>query len=98
VLIDALAKTPGTLLHRELSGDDWSLDQHLLAIVADAGRLANWQRSKDGQRNRRRPKPISPLAPKRGQAQYGGTTADPDEVKAYLARVRSGYYEGVLPQ
>ena len=81
--------TPGTLLNRRLSGDDWSLDQHLLAIVADRLAVANWQRSKDGQKGTRRPKPISPLA-KRGGVRYGKTDRDPDEVKAYLARLREG--------
>jgi hypothetical protein len=91
VLIDGLARTPGTLLHRTLAGDDWSLDQHLMALAVDALRIANWQRSKDGQKGTRKPKPISPLARRGGRnEQYGKTTADPDEVKAYLGRLRRG--------
>lgn len=97
MLIDGLARTPGTLLHRRLAGDDWTFDQHLLAIAVDALRVANWQRSKDGQRGTRRPKPISPLAPRRGTT-YGRTAADPDEVKAYLARLRAGAFEGITDQ
>jgi hypothetical protein len=70
------------------------LDQHLLAMAVDKLAVANWQRSKDGQKGTRRPKPISPLAKARG-LQYGKTNADPDEVKAYLARLRSGALEHV---
>jgi hypothetical protein len=89
VLIRALAATPGTLLNRKLSSDDWSRSEHLLAIVADRLAVANWQRSKDGQKGTRRPKPISPLA-KRGGVRYGKTDKSPEEVKAWLARLRRG--------
>lgn len=98
MLIEALARTPGTLLHRALAGDDWSLDQHMLALAVDALRVANWQRSKDGQRGSRRPKPISPLARKGRSEQYGKTSADPDDVKAYLARLRSGELAHLVPE
>lgn len=80
-------------MHRRLSGDDWTLDQHLLAIVADRLAVANWQRSKDGQKGTRRPKPISPLA-KPGGLRYGKTERDPDEVKAVLQRYRTGQMAG----
>ena len=93
ILIEALVATPGTLLSRRLSGDDWTLDQHLLAIAADRLAVANWQRSKDGQKGTRRPKPISPLA-RKGGLRYGKTERDPDEVKAVLARYRAGQMPG----
>jgi hypothetical protein len=80
------------LLHRRLADDDWTLDQHLLAIAVDRLTAANWQRSKAGQKGTNRPKPISPLA-KRGIS-YGRTDRDPEEVKAFLARLRSGEFEG----
>ena len=92
ILIEALVVTPGTLLNRRLSGDDWSLDQHLLAIVADRLAVANWQRSKDGQKGTRRPKPISPLA-KRGGLRYGKTDRDPEDVKAFLRRLNPEQYK-----
>lgn len=92
VLIGALARTPGTLLQRRLTDDDWTLDQHLLAIVADRLAVANWQRSKYGQKGTNRPKPISPLA-QRG-VRYGKTDRDPDEVKATLDRYRTGQMGG----
>ncbi|MEU6204595.1 DUF5361 domain-containing protein [Micromonospora musae] len=68
-----------------LSGDDWTRTEHLLAIVADRLGIVVWQRTRDGQKNRNRPKPISPLAQRSGQ-KYGKTTRSPDEIKAYLAR------------
>jgi len=55
--------------------------------------VANWQRSKDGQKGTRRPKPISPLA-RKGGLRYGKTERDPDEVKAVLARYRAGQMPG----
>jgi hypothetical protein len=36
----------------------WSLTDHLLAAVVDALHVANWQRTSDGAKGRRRPKPI----------------------------------------
>ena len=93
MLIRVLSRTPGTTLHRELTGDDWTLDQHLLAISADALRLANWQRSKHGRFASRRPKPISPLA--KGQETTIGDTEgrDPAEVMALLHRYKTGVFD-----
>lgn len=73
-------------------GDDWSLDQHLLAIVVDRLAIANWQRSKDGQKGSKRPKPISPLA-QRGGTRYGKTDLDPEQAKARLAGYRTGAFD-----
>lgn len=84
VLTDALLDTPGTHLHRAVSGDDWTRTDHLLALIHDQMAVANWQRTKDGAKGRNRPKPLSPLAQK--GARYGKTDRDPEEVKAYLAR------------
>lgn len=36
----------------------WDLSDHLLAVVADAVIQGNWMQSRDGQKNRNRPKPI----------------------------------------
>lgn len=83
--------TPGTLLSRRLSGDDWTLDQHLLALAVDRLAVANWQRSKDGQKGTRRPKPISPLA-KRG-LRYGKTDQDPERIKNLLSAYRHGTFD-----
>lgn len=83
-LVDILTHADGTGLRRAMVEDTWTLTDHLLALVYDELRLHTWQRTRDGKKNRRRPKPISPLA-KRG-TRYGKTDRDPDEVKAYLAR------------
>ena len=85
VYIDALLKTPGSLLRRELSKDDWSLTEHLLALLFDQLAIANWQRSKDGKHNRARPKPLSPLAG--NKKRYGRTNRDPQQVMAFLASI-----------
>ena len=37
---------------------EWSLTDHLLAMIADANTWLVWSKSKDGQKNRNRPKPI----------------------------------------
>lgn len=50
----------------------------------DELRLANWQRTKDGAKNRNRPKPVSPLA-RRGR-RIGRTTRPAGEVAAMLRR------------
>lgn len=38
--------------------EGWTVDMHLLALQADLLAQANWQRSKDGEKNRRQPKQI----------------------------------------
>jgi hypothetical protein len=63
------------------AGDGWTRVEHLLFMVVDELRVANWQRR--GKRSNR-PKPISPLA-KKGK-RYGHTDRSPEEVAAYLAR------------
>lgn len=85
MLVDALLDTPGTHLHRALSGDELTLVEHALLLIHDQLAIANWQRSKDGSKGRNRPKPLSPLAKKSGQ-RHGKTDRSPEEIKAYLAR------------
>lgn len=50
----------GTALNAAMHPDHapWGLSEHLLAVVADAVIAGNWMQSKDGQKNRNRPKPI----------------------------------------
>jgi hypothetical protein len=95
ILIEALIATPGTMLQRRLAGDDWTLDQHLMALAVDRLTVANWQRSKSGQKGTNRPKPVSPLA-KRGRQhdRTGRTDQDPAAVKALLDRYRRGEVSG----
>ncbi len=83
--MDALLHMEGTATRRAVTGDEWTLDQHLLAIIADRLGIIAWQRTKDGRKNRNRPKPLSPLAKAQG-TRYGKTDRSDEEVKAYLAR------------
>lgn len=76
---------PTTLVAQEHGADGWSRTEHLLALVVDELRTANWMRSKDGAKNRNRPKPVSPLK-ERGTQTYGKTDRPPHEVMALLAR------------
>jgi Family of unknown function (DUF5361) len=47
-------------LARSIHGTDlaWTLDNHLLASQLDALNLLLWQKTKDGHKNKNRPKPI----------------------------------------
>lgn len=92
MLTDALLKTPGSNLHRALSDDDWTLTDHLLALIFDQLAIANWQRSKDGRKGSKRPKPLSPLTKSPG-IRYGKTDKAPDEVIAFLARLNPAQYQ-----
>ena len=91
VLIEALARTPGTLLHRALADDDWTLDQHLLALVHDQLAAANWQRA--GKRTAPRPKPVSPLAKRSKPTRAGAADRSPEEMTALLERYRTGAFD-----
>lgn len=85
--VQVLAADRTSLLARHLGGDGYTLSEHLLMLVVDELRLANWQRSKDGSKGRRKPKPISPLAQKDTSTSYGDTEGrDPAEVAALLDR------------
>lgn len=75
------------MLRRALTPDEpganWTLTEHLLALIHDQLAVANWQRA--GGRKSKRPKPISPLL-RRPVTKYGQTSRTPEEVKAYLAQ------------
>lgn len=68
-----------------LGGDGRTVADHLAFLHLDELRVANWQRSKDGQKNRNKPKPVSPLAQKPG-IRTGRTDRTPGEVQRLLAR------------
>ncbi len=92
--MSGLAKTPGTLLHRALVGDDWSLEAHLLAVAVDRLGVANWQRQ--GKKGSPRPKPVSPLAKPRDTGQVTGRAEGhtPEEVIARLRRYQTAQSDG----
>lgn len=68
-----------------LGSDGRTLGEHLAYQHLDELRVANWQRSKDGQKNRNKPKPVSPLAQKPG-VRTGRTDRSPADVQRLLAR------------
>lgn len=85
-LYEALRHDPASITARAAGGDGYTRTEHLLFLAVDELRVANWQRSKDGSRNRNRPKPISPLATQPGK-QTGRTDREPAEVIRLLKRV-----------
>ena len=79
-----------------MADDQWTIGEHLLALVHDQLATANWQRTKDGSKGRNRPKPLSPLAQAQMEAaaaddprnrHYGRPTIPQDEVLALLRRL-----------
>lgn len=72
---------------KNAGSDGWSRSEHLLALVVDELRIANWQRTKDGSKGRKKPKPISPLSAGEGTLKYGKTDKSPEEVIAYFDRI-----------
>jgi hypothetical protein len=92
ILVVALATAPDSLLHRKLAGDEWTRDQHLLALVLDALNGANWQRSPKGTP---RPKPVSPLAKPAEQGDRTGNTAgrSNEAVLRQLHAYRTGAFD-----
>lgn len=67
-----------------LGSDGTSVTDHMLMIIVDELRTANWMRSKDGAKNRNRPKPVSPLA--KGRDKKLGTATPAPQAVAMLAR------------
>lgn len=61
----------------------WGLAEHLLSINADAAIMGNWMQSKDGQKNRNRPKPL----PRPGVEQdkkFGGKAESIESIRDWL--------------
>lgn len=86
--VRGLLADPTTLTAKAFGADGYSLEQHLLFLLVDELRIANWQRSKDGSRGTNRPKRISPLAQPKGTVYGGKPSKWTDEQKrAYLDRI-----------
>lgn len=65
-----------------------------MAIAVDRLGIANWQRSKDGTKASRRPKPISPLAQEGNGESFGDTSElTNDETLAILHGLRTGAFD-----
>lgn len=89
-LHEALRCDPASVTAQAAGGDGHTLTEHLLYLAVDGLRLANWQRTKDGQKDRNRPKPLSPLAKKPGK-RTGRTDRAPADVMKLLARVGAAH-------
>lgn len=82
------ARTPGSPLAAALDPRaSWPVETYLLADAVDSLRFLAWAKSKDGQKNRNRPKAIP--RPGRKAATATDVQAMPvDELKRFLARPR----------
>ena len=62
----------------------WNLSEHLLAVIADAVIAGNWMQSKDGQRNRNRPKPIPRPGVEPENKRFGGKAESMETIRDWL--------------
>lgn len=71
-------------------GPVWSIDTHLLANIADSVAAANWQRSKDGDKQSKAPKPFPrPGAVDPSKKTHGDTSMlTPAATRALLDRLK----------
>lgn len=92
---------PGSAIFRATFGEHatWGVTDHLLAALVDLTNLLVWFKSKDGQKNRNRPKPVRRPAdpvnlleevpesgPLTGQGGHIGTAMTIAELEALFAR------------
>jgi Family of unknown function (DUF5361) len=79
---------PGAAVWREHGGAlAWTQAEHFAALQLHAANVANWQRTKDGQKGSNPPKPIEP--PK-GRKELDADTARLDaRAQAFLARQKA---------
>jgi hypothetical protein len=85
-LRDVVTHQPAdSALYRAMHPDaaPWGLSEHLLAVVADAVIAGNWMKSRDGQKNRNRPKPI-PRPGVEEDRRYGGKAESLDTIREWL--------------
>ena len=83
---DIVKYQPNTsALYRALHPDEalWGLSDHLLAVIADAVIAGNWMQSRDGQKNRNRPKPIQRPGVEQDK-KYGGKAESIDTIRDWL--------------
>ena len=67
----------------------WGVSEHLLASAVDALRWLVWSKTKDGEKNRNRPKPVPRPGVKPDKGRMSDAVAMPvDELKKYLALPR----------
>lgn len=86
-LRDVVKYQPATAaLYREMHPDaaPWGLSEHLLAVVADAVIAGNWMQSRDGQKNKNRPKPIQRPGVTPDRNRFGGKAESIDTIRDWL--------------
>jgi hypothetical protein len=73
-------------LYREMHAEDapWGLSEHLLAVLADAVIAGNWMQSRDGQKNKNRPKPIPRPGVVPDKKKFGGNAESIDTIRDWL--------------
>lgn len=86
----------GTALYSLTNGEraDWGLAEQLAAEAVDALRISNWQRTENGRKGRKQPKPVKrpwDVADKAEQKQFGSGAVSIDEFRRFWdnAAVRS---------
>jgi len=62
----------------------WGLSEHLLAVIADAVIAGNWMQSKDGQKNKNRPKQIPRPGVEPDKKKFGGKAESIDTIRDWL--------------
>jgi hypothetical protein len=62
----------------------WNLNEHLLAVIADAVIAGNWMQSKDGQKNKNRPKQIPRPGVVPDKKKFGGNAESIDTIRDWL--------------
>lgn len=94
VLVKGLPHGSATAL--AVHGEDavWTVTDHLLASAVDALNVANWQRTKDGARGVRPPKPMPRPGVAPGARIGNAKGLDPDHVRERLAKMRGGVMPG----
>lgn len=86
-LRDVVKYQPSTsALYRAMHPDaaPWGLSEHLLAVVADAVIQGNWMQSRDGQKNRNRPKPIQRPGIEPANKKFGGKAESIHAIREWL--------------
>lgn len=82
-----LAIPPGDPLWIAYGGPlAWSMEAHLIAAAIDQLRIANWQRTQDGQRGINRPEPLTP--PPLARDRDRKSQALESQARAFLKRQR----------
>ena len=73
-------------LYRAMNPEEspWGLSEHLLAVIADGVVAGNWMQSRDGQKNRNRPKPIPRPGVAPDTKKFGGQAESMETIRAWL--------------